>query len=136
MRRGICILWYPFYCGETGWIVGQYGAILKTTDGGGITSVKTSVDGTIEMFELSQNYPNPFNPATVVNYSLSTSGLVTMKLYDIQGSEVATILNEYIEAGSHSISIEATKYGLSSGVYFYRLTSGNTAITKKMVFIK
>jgi photosystem II stability/assembly factor-like uncharacterized protein len=122
--------------GKTAWITGYGNRIFKTTNGGGITSVEQSAPGIPEEYDLSQNYPNPFNPSTVVNYSLPKGGLVTMKLYDIRGSEVATILNEYKESGNHSLVIETIKYGLSSGVYFYRLTSGNTTITKKMVLLR
>ncbi|MCA0387333.1 MAG: T9SS type A sorting domain-containing protein [Bacteroidetes bacterium] len=120
----------------TGWIAGLGGTILKTTTGGVFINEKPEEE-LPQSFSLSQNYPNPFNPSTVVNYSLPEGGVVCMKLYNIQGREVATLLNEFKAAGNHSISIDAAKYGLSSGVYFYRMTSGsNSAITKKMILIR
>lgn len=125
-----------FIDSQTGWITGFSGAILKTTNGG-VTYLKPEIQNeTPASISLSQNYPNPFNPSTVINYSLPTSGLVTLKLYNIQGREVATIINEFKEGGNHSFSIDAAMYGLSSGVYLYQMTSGGTAITRKMVLLK
>jgi hypothetical protein len=125
-----------FIDAQTGWIAGFSGAILKTTNGG-VTYLKPEIQNeTPASISLSQNFPNPFNPSTVVNFSLPASGVVTVKLYNIQGREVATILNEFKDAGNHSFFIDATKYGLSSGVYLYRMTTGGTAITRKMVLLR
>jgi len=85
-------------------------------------------------FSLSQNYPNPFNPSTTINYSIPTTGLVTLKVYDVIGKEVATIVNEVKNAGNHEVRF--TPSGLSSGVYFYRLQSGNFVETRKMFLMK
>ena len=85
-------------------------------------------------YKLSQNYPNPFNPTTSINYSISKSGLVTLKVYDILGKEVMTLVNEVKNAGNHEINFNASS--LSSGVYFYRIESGNFIDTKKMFLLK
>lgn len=91
-------------------------------------------------FILNQNYPNPFNPSTVISWQLANNSLVTLKIYDILGNEIATLVNEYQNAGEHSIIFDASgssfKGGLASGVYFYRLKAGNNTLTKKMLYLK
>jgi hypothetical protein len=87
-----------------------------------------------ERFSISQNYPNPFNPTTRINYSVPYNSLVQIKLYDILGNEVSTLVNEEKPAGNYSINYDAT--GLSSGVYFYRLNADNFLEIKKMILIK
>jgi photosystem II stability/assembly factor-like uncharacterized protein len=85
-------------------------------------------------FAVGQNFPNPFNPTTVISYQLSASSNVTLKIYDVLGREVETLINEKESAGSHSVNFDATT--LPSGVYFYRLVAGNMTATKKMVLLK
>ncbi|MCW8811480.1 MAG: aryl-sulfate sulfotransferase [Ignavibacteriaceae bacterium] len=85
-------------------------------------------------FKLSQNYPNPFNPSTNIKYHIPTAGMVSLKVYDILGREVATLVNEEKPAGSYEVEFSAT--ALSSGIYFYRLTDGNFIQTNKMVLMK
>ncbi|MBC8043150.1 MAG: M6 family metalloprotease domain-containing protein [Rhizobacter sp.] len=85
-------------------------------------------------FELRQNYPNPFNPSTVINYQLSASSQVGLKVFDVLGREVATLVNERQAAGGYSVRFNAAR--LSSGVYFYRLVAGNFVQTKKMLLVK
>jgi photosystem II stability/assembly factor-like uncharacterized protein len=85
-------------------------------------------------FSLSQNYPNPFNPVTNINFALPKSGLVTLKVYNALGKEVATLVNEVKNAGTYNVDFNGTN--LSSGVYFYRLTSGDFSSVKKMMLIK
>lgn len=85
-------------------------------------------------FRLSQNYPNPFNPVTKIAYALPKSGLVTLKVYDILGKEVATLVNEVKNAGSYSVDFSAS--GFTSGVYFYKLESNGISDIKKMMLIK
>jgi hypothetical protein len=89
-------------------------------------------------YELSQNYPNPFNPVTDINYSIPNPGKVSLKIYNILGVEVAELVNEYKEAGKHSVefSTRLLKGELGSGVYFYTLNSGNFVQTRKMIVIK
>ncbi len=89
---------------------------------------------TPETFVANQNYPNPFNPSTVISYQLSINSFTTLKVYDVLGREVATLVNERQNAGSHSIVFDGSN--LPSGVYFYRLIAGNFIETKKMTLIK
>ncbi len=85
-------------------------------------------------FTLFQNYPNPFNPATVINCQLPVSGFISLKIYDLVGKEIITLVNENQDAGYHSIEFNGS--GLSSGVYFYKLETEGFAETKRMTLIK
>jgi beta propeller repeat protein len=89
-------------------------------------------------FMLSQNYPNPFNPTTVISYQLSVNGYVTLKVYDVLGSEVAVLVNGRQEAGSYTVPFNTNNgtLNLSSGVYFYRLEAGAFVSTKKLILMK
>lgn len=87
-----------------------------------------------ETFELSQNYPNPFNPATQINFSIPKQSVVTLKIYDVLGKEVATLINESKAAGFYTVDFNASS--LSSGAYFYRLEAGNFTDIKRMMLIK
>jgi hypothetical protein len=85
-------------------------------------------------FSLAQNYPNPFNPATTVNYEIQYPGLVTLKVFDVLGREVAALVNEFLQPGRRSAQFNGGS--LSSGVYYYRLQSGSSMATRKMVLQK
>ena len=85
-------------------------------------------------FQLDQNYPNPFNPTTTINYQLSKNGMVTLKVYDVLGSEVKTLVNEIKQPGAYKVNFDGRS--LPSGVYFYRLTAGTFTQTKKLVLMK
>ncbi|MGB5895882.1 MAG: T9SS type A sorting domain-containing protein, partial [Ignavibacteriaceae bacterium] len=85
-------------------------------------------------FTLYQNYPNPFNPATKIKYSIPKESEVTVKVFDILGAEVITLLNEEKEAGVYEVDFNAQR--LASGVYFYRLQAGSFIEAKKMVLMK
>jgi len=85
-------------------------------------------------FSLKQNYPNPFNPTTTIQYSIPQHSNVTLKVYDILGNEVATLVNEEKERGIYSVSFDASQ--LSSGMYLYRLQAGSFIETKKMILVK
>ena len=90
--------------------------------------------GTPQVYSLSQNYPNPFNPATKINWQIKNDGLVTIKVFDQLGTEVATLVNEEKPAGAYEIEFNASS--LASGVYYYRITSGSFVDTKKMILMK
>jgi len=87
-----------------------------------------------DKFTLSQNYPNPFNPSTKIRYSLPQKGFVTIKVFDMLGRDVTNLINEEQNAGQHEVNFKANN--LPSGIYFYRITAGGSAITKKMILLK
>ncbi len=85
-------------------------------------------------FVLDQNYPNPFNPVTSIHYSIPLAATVTLKIYDTNGKEISSLVNETQQSGDHSV--EWNGDGITSGVYMYRITAGNYTETKKMVLLK
>lgn len=86
------------------------------------------------VFELSQNYPNPFNPETTISYSIPENSFVILKVYDVLGREIVTLINDFKEKGNYKMLFDGSK--LSSGVYFYKLTAGSNNSIKKMLLIK
>lgn len=87
-----------------------------------------------ENFKLYQNYPNPFNPTTIITYDISVPGFVSLKLYDVTGKKINTLVNEQMDAGEYIYELNAE--GLSSGVYFYTLTASTFKETKRMLLLK
>lgn len=85
-------------------------------------------------YSLLQNFPNPFNPSTIISYTLASANNVSLKIFDMLGKEVATLVNERQNSGSYSISFDGSN--LSSGMYYYKLESGNFTDTKKMILVK
>ncbi len=85
-------------------------------------------------YKLEQNYPNPFNPSTRITFSIKNAGFVSLKVYDLLGREVATLVSENRPAGIYDVAFNASNLG--SGIYFYTLTSGGFSQTKKMLFVK
>jgi hypothetical protein len=101
-------------------------------------SVAVNFNPPIE-FALEQNYPNPFNPATVISWQSPIGGHQTLKVYDVLGNEVATLVDEYREAGSYKVEFnlaQVSRPELSSGIYLYKLTAGNFSASRKMILIK
>ena len=94
----------------------------------------TSNSNTIEKFSLKQNYPNPFNSTTTIEYSIPNTQRVMIKIFDIQGREVAKLVNGNMEAGTYEVKFDGSKY--ASGIYFYRLSSADYLEVKKMVLMK
>ena len=115
---------------------GKYQYRLKQIDLDGSFEYSDIVEVEIALaeFKLSQNYPNPFNPSTIISYQLPKAGNVTLKVYDVLGKEVATLVDEYRNAGSYEVELNAEH--LTSGVYFYQLKAGDFVETKKMILIK
>jgi hypothetical protein len=104
---------------------------------GSLSSIATDVSASNNLpikYSLEQNHPNPFNPTTTINYSLPSEGNVTLKIYDIQGNEVITLVNETKVAGYYNVVFNASN--LSSGLYFYSIRSGDFLSTKKMLLLK
>ena len=87
-------------------------------------------------FSLSQNYPNPFNPSTTIKFSIPQAGEVSLKIFDILGNEVAEIVNEFKQQGTHKILFNSSNKNLSSGIYYYKIKSKENILTKKMIFLK
>jgi len=123
-----------FFLNEnTGWIVGDSGLVLRTTTGG-TTFIKNICAEIPSEHSLSQNYPNPFNPETRIRYSIKMSAPVTLKVYDVLGKEVRTLVNENQAPGTYEAVFDASR--IPSGVYYYRLTAEGYSETRKMVVIK
>lgn len=119
-----------YICGSIGV---SSGCILKTTTGG-LTYITQTSSNVPKLFSLSQNYPNPFNPSTVVSYQLPVAGFVQLKVYDVLGNEIETLVNEKQNAGSYSVDFNAAS--LPSGIYFYKLVTDRFSETKKMILMK
>lgn len=139
------ISWTAFNEGLTNNIVNVlivYGSYIFAGTGDGIwrrpisdiTGVEDQSNGISYQYVLEQNYPNPFNPSTIIRYSISVGGLVTIKVYDVLGKEVAILVNEDQTAGSYEIKFNAAQ--LSSGIYFYTLKAGSYSQTKKLILMK
>jgi photosystem II stability/assembly factor-like uncharacterized protein len=130
-----------FVNAETGWIVGNNGVILKTITGG-ITNIQQTSNLVPTEFSLHQNYPNPFNPVTNIKFSLPTTQYTILKVFDISGREVETLIDEVLQTGSYEFMFDASE--LSSGIYFYQLRVGDPSTgsgqsfvqTRKMVLTK
>lgn len=110
-----------------------YGAIWSN-DVPGVTGVTEEAMDKPEKFLLYQNYPNPFNPSTSIEYQIHEPSFVTLKVYDVLGKEIITLVNQEKQIGSYDVEVNAT--GLPSGIYFYKLQAGSFVQTKKMVVMK
>jgi outer membrane protein assembly factor BamB len=99
-----------------------------------VTGVKDEKLEPVKDYQLSQNYPNPFNPTTTINYSIAKAGNVRLTVYNSIGSKVTTIVNEYKPAGNYSVQFNGSS--LASGIYLYRLESGNYNAARKFILIK
>jgi Secretion system C-terminal sorting domain len=102
--------------------------------GGSPTGISEQKNISLKDFQLYQNYPNPFNPSTVISYHLPANNFVSLKVYDIIGNEVATLVSESKPAGEYAVRFNGTN--LPSGVYIYRLNSGNFSASKKLLLMK
>ncbi len=119
---------------NNGTAVGDYGTILRTTNGGTTFVEENKINEIPTNYSISQNYPNPFNPSTKIRYSVPQSSNVVIKVFDILGNEIETLVNEQKAIGTYEITWYAKH--LPSGVYFYQLRAGSFIETKKMILIK
>ena len=97
----------------------------------------TGVSNTINIpteYDLSQNYPNPFNPSTVITYALPQAGYVSLTVFNLLGEEVATLVNENMSAGTHTVEFNGSN--LTSGIYIYSIISNGFIYSRKMVLMK
>ncbi|MGB5893764.1 MAG: YCF48-related protein, partial [Ignavibacteriaceae bacterium] len=139
IEQNIPITWtngIDFVDSNNGWLVGEWGLIMHTSNGG-ITFIEEPVEiitQTKMNFTLYHNYPNPFNPNTKIKYSVPQSSQVIIKVFDILGNEIETLVNEEKPSGYYELEFNASK--LASGIYFYRIQAGSVVETKKMVLMK
>ncbi|HSD62336.1 MAG TPA: T9SS type A sorting domain-containing protein [Ignavibacteriaceae bacterium] len=127
---------------DNGLAAGNYSYRLKQVDFDGASTYSQVVEVKVtapSAYSLAQNYPNPFNPSTIINYSLTVDSKVTMKIYDILGREVATLLNGNITAGNHNVTFNAA--GFNSGVYLYKIEASGSdgssfSSVRKMILTK
>ncbi len=126
--------------GTTGSYVVADAVKLTSFDPSTVTSVKSDANEVaVKNFELNQNYPNPFNPSTVISYQLPSRVKVQLKVYDVLGHEVATLVNGLQAAGIHHIVFNAQNQSgkrLSSGIYFYKISAGSSRSVRKMLLLK
>jgi photosystem II stability/assembly factor-like uncharacterized protein len=120
-------------------VAGTYGRSMYKIDLNAIPTLIESSNQVVEEFKLEQNYPNPFNPSTKIRYSIPSVGasfmkFVQLKVYDVLGNEMVTLVNEEKPAGTYEVNFNPT--GFTSGIYFYKLIAGNFSQTKKMILLK
>jgi 1,4-alpha-glucan branching enzyme len=140
--------WYNYFSGDSIAVGDPFAAIalepgefhiytsvkLPSPEPGILTSAEDYEDLNIREYHLEQNYPNPFNPVTIIRYQVPAKSYVTLKVFDIVGREIATLVNHELAKGYYEAEFDASK--LSSGIYFYRLESGSFTSSKKMVLMK
>jgi hypothetical protein len=136
-----------FPIGDLGWFPTQKAA-WEAQKAAELTAIQNSVDTGIPIsggtgvattqvpngFRMEQNYPNPFNPSTDISYTIAKAGNVTLKVYNMLGQDIATLVNGFQTANTYKVNFNAS--GLSSGVYFYKLSTGSNEMIKKMVLMK
>jgi len=121
-----------FIPGGSGGLVTPNAVVIRVTNISSVSNDENSPN--INSFILEQNYPNPFNPVTTIKYSLREDGFTKLKVYDVLGKEIATLLNEDKPAGNYEINFDAQD--IPSGVYLYSIISGSYTNTKKMILLK
>jgi len=120
--------------------INTYQGVFRFLDTLTVTDIKDIPNNLPESFLLQQNYPNPFNPSTTISYQIPSNNFVTLKVYDVLGNEVSTLVNEWKEAGSYNAQFTTSSAvggkQLASGMYFYTLTAGKFTDTKKFILLK
>jgi photosystem II stability/assembly factor-like uncharacterized protein len=130
-----------FIDANTGWAVGDSGTILHTTNGGVSFVEEEQIGEGPTEFLLSQNYPNPFNPSTKIEYSVPQTSQVQIKVFDVLGKKIETLVDEEKPAGEYEVEFNTTSHSSEvrnrpSGIYFYQIKAGNYIETKKMVLLR
>ena len=124
---------------DTAFTVGSLGEIYRTTNAGSwgfvIADVKLLSQETPEDF-LLQNYPNPFNPNTKIKFAVPRGGNVSIKVYDLSGKEITSLVNKNLREGSYELDFSADDFSLSSGTYFVQLRMGDYQIVSKIVLLR
>jgi hypothetical protein len=123
---------YPIWMRLDGSALSVWTAIINDTVA---VSVPEGV-GHASAFALYQNYPNPFNPSTMIRFNVSAREHVALKVFDMLGREITTLVDRIIEPGEHTVVFSAWDYQLSSGTYFYRMTAGSFAQTRKFILLE
>ncbi|MBK9405161.1 MAG: T9SS type A sorting domain-containing protein [Ignavibacteria bacterium] len=119
---------------NTGYIAGEFGTLLKTTNGG-LSFITSNSEIIPDNYKLYQNYPNPFNPVTTIKFQIPKLSKVNIRIYDLLGKEVNTLVNESLQSGEYEILFDGSK--LTSGIYYYSLYSDEILFeTKKLLLIK
>ena len=121
--------------------------MVETRESSSGTGVEPAKSALVSTYDLQQNYPNPFNPVTKIKYTIPTpphpspsqgegvrEGFVSLKIYDVLGRDVATLVNENQKPGNYEVTFDA--FGLASGIYYYQLKAGDFVDTKKMLLLK
>ncbi len=140
--------WYDYFSGDSLFITDLHGprnlepgefhiytnVKLPTPEPGILLDAADENNSTITTYSLEQNYPNPFNPVTTIRFGIPNSGIVKLKVYDVLGREIKTLINNELNSGIHETDFDASS--LSSGIYLYRIESGIFVQTKKMIFLK
>lgn len=124
---------YSFVDALNGYVCGDSGKVLKTTNGG-LTFITQSGELYPDRYILSQNYPNPFNPVTNIKFDISIAGFVKITVYDLLGREVTSLVKQQMQPGNYSVDWDGSNY--PSGVYFYKLEAEKFNETKRMVLVK
>jgi hypothetical protein len=135
---GLKAIWHmdsTFVDSVNGWNGTAVGTVgFDTANNCMVTGIKNVGTEVPKDFLLYQNYPNPFNPTTTIKFAITKSAYVELKVYDITGKEVSTLVSDPYLAGTYQVEFNASN--LSSGIYFYRLVAGDFSMTKKMILIK
>jgi hypothetical protein len=124
--------WYYYSTNTAGDSIAYY--LVRAYVSFPATGVQTTVELTPSAFTLGQNYPNPFNPSTAIRFELPVRSFVLLKVFDMVGREVATLVNGFKDAGSQEVKFDASGY--PSGIYFYHIVTDKYVETKKLVLIK
>jgi hypothetical protein len=123
---------YPIWMRLDGSALSVWIALVNDTSTVGVPTE----EGYASSFALYQNYPNPFNPSTMIRFNVLQREHVVLKVFDVLGREITTLVDRIVEAGEHTVVFSAWDYHLSSGTYFYRMTAGSFVQTKKFIILE